>query len=401
MKYTAAALGCLNARYRAVLKKCLLINLGFFALTSPMNAVANEITNTENINRDVKINVGNVYTNAESATIKGSIRNNVEFHNDGIVIRSNDRSYISNNKGSILVNNGSLDTYQIDIWDGASFTNTGTVTAAWIQNFKGANLNNSGTMNASSVFLNSENATLNNSGTVNNMGGNYGQLENTGTITYDYFFNNASGTVLNKGLISFNAPEDGKIIVNEIVNEKNAKLTSLADKLIVADNTITNDGTLDLTGGTNTNAITGTGTVTVSGNVTNNATIDQNNVNIESGKSLANNNTITADVTNSGGLTNNDTITGNIESDRYVNNKGTINGNVTNTGQVDNNGAIKGTFTNNGTLLNTNTGTITGNVTNGGNLSNSGTINGDVANNGQINAIGTINGDLTNNAGAK
>ena len=32
MKYTRNALGLLNAQYRSVLKKCLLINLGLFAL---------------------------------------------------------------------------------------------------------------------------------------------------------------------------------------------------------------------------------------------------------------------------------------------------------------------------------------------------------------------------------
>ena len=34
MKYTRNALGLLNAQYRSVLKKCLLINLGLFALSA-------------------------------------------------------------------------------------------------------------------------------------------------------------------------------------------------------------------------------------------------------------------------------------------------------------------------------------------------------------------------------
>ena len=32
MKYSRSALGLLNAQYKSVLKKCLLINLGLFAL---------------------------------------------------------------------------------------------------------------------------------------------------------------------------------------------------------------------------------------------------------------------------------------------------------------------------------------------------------------------------------
>ena len=44
MKYTKSALGMLNSLYRSVLTKCLLINLGLFALAAP--AMATVITTT-------------------------------------------------------------------------------------------------------------------------------------------------------------------------------------------------------------------------------------------------------------------------------------------------------------------------------------------------------------------
>ena len=40
MKYTRNALGLLNAQYRSVLKKCLLINLGLFALGAGVSTAA-------------------------------------------------------------------------------------------------------------------------------------------------------------------------------------------------------------------------------------------------------------------------------------------------------------------------------------------------------------------------
>ena len=40
MKYTRNALGLLNAQYRSVLKKCLLINLGLFALGASVSTAA-------------------------------------------------------------------------------------------------------------------------------------------------------------------------------------------------------------------------------------------------------------------------------------------------------------------------------------------------------------------------
>lgn len=64
MKYSKTALGLLNAQYRSVLRKCMLINLGLFAITAVAATPANAETN---------VVVGGTYESAAGTTIGGTV----------------------------------------------------------------------------------------------------------------------------------------------------------------------------------------------------------------------------------------------------------------------------------------------------------------------------------------
>ncbi len=72
MRYTKSALGLLNAQYRSVLKKCLLINLGLFALAAISATPAHAASEAEIV---VKINGSSdiTYGTVKEGTTNGTI----------------------------------------------------------------------------------------------------------------------------------------------------------------------------------------------------------------------------------------------------------------------------------------------------------------------------------------
>ncbi|MBP3687809.1 MAG: autotransporter domain-containing protein [Alphaproteobacteria bacterium] len=302
---------------------------------------------------------------------------------------------------------------------GATLTNetTGVIDAGYMEN--SGTLNNAGTIkrtvsnigilentgliepSAGNAVLNQSTGILTNKGTINTHVSNNGKLENIGKIAYNAtessksaIVNYATGTLTNKGTIGYLSEEEGIlsqfvnmgtatneengiISAEQIINNKDAELTSLADKLITADNTITNAGTLTLTSGTNANRLVNTttsegevikGTLNIAGNVTNNATIEQKALNVNKQAILTNAENINVESVTNSGTINNDS--GTLTTNELVNQEGAeLITSAENIITADNTIQNAGTVTlTGGTNANYITGTgsvaITGNVTN-------------------------------------
>ena len=65
MRYSKTALGLLNAQYRSVLRKCMLINLGLFAITAVAATPANAT--------DLSVNPGTFAAGGDAVTGSGSV----------------------------------------------------------------------------------------------------------------------------------------------------------------------------------------------------------------------------------------------------------------------------------------------------------------------------------------
>ena len=253
---------------------------------------------------------------------------------------------------------------------------------------------------ANLITLTDENAAIQNNGALTFTGGtNNNAVSGSGTTTI-------SGTVTNEAKI-----EQGSLTIAE----KDGRLTTNADNLILADKSITNNGLLTFTGGNNGNKVSGTGMLNINGEVVNKAEIEQGKLEIaEKDDSLTTDAgllDINEGIDNAGTLTftggtNNNAVSGSGTT--------TISGTVTNKAEIEqgkleiaekddslttNAGklTIANGITNNGTL--TFTGGNNGNaVNNTGNL----VFNGATANSGAITGAGntTIQSGTVENTGS-
>lgn len=111
MKLSKNGIKVLTAQYRAVLKKCLLINMGLFVAFS---ANAKEFTDNEVWTTTKETSDNLIAQNVKNVTIENALVNGAgnkfEFINSGITVKNSDLETnfdpkVSNEKGNILIQN--------------------------------------------------------------------------------------------------------------------------------------------------------------------------------------------------------------------------------------------------------------------------------------------------------
>ena len=244
MKYTRTAIGLLTAQYRAVLKKCFLINAGLFALGAV--AVATP-ANAETIDTRQEITSDTTYTENVTATVAGSSYEGGAIKNSATTTFEGTAEFTNNTAeraGGALYNTGAL------VFDGAAtFTSNRTTEGAGgaIANSDGATV----TFHDTATFSNNTSLATTPSAAY----GIGGAIYNQGTMTFDKLATFTENQAL----------EYGNAITNYTTGIMNFKggLT-LSDNTsaagYVATSGITNDGVLSVVGGN----------VTITGNTAHN-----------------------------------------------------------------------------------------------------------------------------------
>ena len=320
----------------------------------------------------------NVTASENANTVNETLTQNIVNVADGATLNNNGTATINK-----LTNDGTIDgTGTLTNKD--TLVNNGTI--------KQDKITNEGTMTTDADKVTADNG-IDNAGTLNLTGGT-----NTNVITGDNGTTNVTaGDVTN----------NGSITQKSVTVAENASLTSSTDKLTATDG-VTNDGNLNLTGSEIKDKITGNGTTNINDNMKNNTSIEQGTVNIADGKSLTNDGTVTASLTNKGTFTNNADKTAtinNLNNSSVVNNNGMMStkggensGNIIGSGSFSNSGTLNNTGNIiQGSITNDSDGKITTNSEKMASTSGSITNNGEITFNGGRRTVNDITGDSAGN----
>ena len=235
---------------------------------------------------DTAINVAeDGHLTVEDSVFNGNttdVNNNGEFTLKGNNT-FNDKITSSENKGSMIVNDGTANfndkvtQKDIEVKDGATANFNGNVTS---------DISNAGDVTNTKTLTGN---VTSNSGTFNNQGGKV-----TGNVTTSGSFDNS-----NNGIVSGNVDITGGTFNNEVgkIVGTVTNAGTLDTNLNNIGGAIENNGTMNVSGGNVLNDITGTGTTNVNGNIVNTKDIIQDSINVAADKRIANTGDITVNDT--------------------------------------------------------------------------------------------------------
>jgi predicted outer membrane repeat protein len=240
MKYTKSAIGLLTREYRSVLKKCLLINLGLFALGAVSVANAETITERTVIGTGTERTfsnatasdlsteefAGSVIYNEGTTTIENSIFSGNRANGAGGQVAANDYRVLGGavyNKGTMTITGGTFTNNQ---------ANGGTATR-----YEGGAIFNKGTLDVSGTF-GGENATDGNKAYYG--GAIYNRTGTLNIAAGTIFRNNAAtGATKSTGGAVYNDSAGINSIDSRLQDGTNPSILNVGDGVIFDHNTAT------------------------------------------------------------------------------------------------------------------------------------------------------------------